>query len=338
MRLMTHIITFMFLWLVKLMSHPELLSSPLNVIFMGTPDFSVAALRNIIANKRFHVIAVYTRAPSPAGRGQHVRLSPVHDVALEHHIPVYTPKSFKKDAEAVKEFCALKADIAVVAAYGLILPKAVLDAPRLGCLNIHASLLPRWRGAAPIQRAIEAGDSISGITIMQMEEGLDTGPMLLKKSVVIHDTTTGQSLHDALSALGSAMIEDVLEAIQDGKPPHPVLQDDQLSNYAPMLQKEEGQIDWASSAVEIDRKIRAFTPWPSCYTLTPDGKRIKILEGHISANTEDNTEGTLLNAAGDIACGSGVYQVTKIQPENAKPMDIKSALNGGKISLQMVFG
>lgn len=320
------------------MLRQDTLPDRLNIIFMGTPDFSVAALRNIIANKRFHVIAVYTRAPSPAGRGQHMRLSPVHDVAIAHDIPVYTPKSFKKDPAAVAEFCALKADIAVVAAYGLILPKTVLDAPRFGCLNIHASLLPRWRGAAPIQRAIEAGDVTSGITIMQMEEGLDTGPMLLKKSVEIHDTTTGQSLHDALSALGSSMIEDVLESILDGKPPHPVVQDDLFSNYALMLKKEEGQIDWSNSAIEIDRKIRAFTPWPSCYTLTPDGKRVKVLEGHISSHTEDNVEGTLLNAAGDIACGSGVYQVTKIQPENAKPMDIKAALNGGKISLKMVFG
>ena len=259
-------------------------------------------------------------------------------MADENHIPVYTPKSLKKDPEAVQFFQNLNADIAVVAAYGLILPQSVLDAPKYGCLNIHASLLPRWRGAAPIQRAIEAGDKESGITIMQMEEGLDTGPMLLKKSVLIRGTTTAQSLHDELSALGSVMIEDVLETILDGHPPHPEMQDDNLSCYAPMLRKEEGLIDWTQSAEKIDRRIRALTPWPGCYTFGQDGKRIKILSGQISPIDSDKEAGILSSQDGDISCGLGVYRVTLLQPENNKAMDFKSALNGKKILIGDKWG
>jgi methionyl-tRNA formyltransferase len=312
----------------------------LKIIFMGTPEFSVPALRNLIANPSFSVMAVYTRAPRPAGRGQQIRPSPVQIVADEHKIPAYTPKSFKKDTEAVTFFQSLNADIAVVAAYGLILPKTVLDAPRFGCLNIHASLLPRWRGAAPIQRAIEAGDTETGITIMQMEEGLDTGPMLQKKSVGIHSTTTASSLHDELSALGSAMIEDVLESILSGLSPTAEMQDDALSCYAPMLKKEEGLINWYQSAEKIDLQIRAFTPWPGCYTLNSQGKRIKILSGYPVSPSSNaaNSIGVLQSADGDVSCGTGVYRVTMLQPENSKPMDIKSALNGKKISIGDIWG
>jgi methionyl-tRNA formyltransferase len=303
----------------------------LKTIFMGTPDFSVAALRNLIANPRIDLVAVYTQPPRPAGRGQQLQPSPIQLVADEHHIPVYSPKSFKKDAEAVTFFQSLKADIAVVAAYGLILPKSVLDAPKYGCLNIHASLLPRWRGAAPIQRAIQAGDVETGITIMQMEEGLDTGPMLLKKAVNIHTTTTAKSLHDELSALGSTMIEDVLELILENHTPHPVMQDDSLSCYAPMLKKEEGFIDWAQPVEIIDRQIRAFTPWPGCYTFDANGKRIKILSGEVTSSQNSSAAGIVLTNDGDVSCGSGIYRIALLQPENSKPMDVKSAINGKKI-------
>lgn len=310
----------------------------LKTIFMGTPDFSVPALRNLIANPAFDVVAVYTQPPRPAGRGQQLRPSPVQMVADEYHIPVYTPHSLKKDAAAVEHFKNLGADVAVVAAYGLILPKAVLDAPRYGCLNIHASLLPRWRGAAPIQRAIEAGDTESGITIMQMEEGLDTGPMLLKKSVAIRPVTTAQSLHDELSALGSAMIEDVLEMLVAGKPLHPEIQDDALSNYAPMLKKEEGLIDWTKPASQIDLQIRAFTPWPGCYTFDGHGKRIKILSGGPLAEPVSAPAGTVLGPDGGIACGDGIYRVEMLQPENSKAMDFSSAVNGKKIIVGTRWG
>lgn len=310
----------------------------LKTIFMGTPDFSVAALRNLIANPRIDIVAVYTQPPRPAGRGQQLQPSPIQLVADEHHIPSYSPKSFKKDAEAVTFFQSLQADIAVVAAYGLILPKSVLDAPKYGCLNIHASLLPRWRGAAPIQRAIQAGDVETGITIMQMEEGLDTGPMLLKKSVNIHNTTTAKSLHDELSALGSAMIEDVLELILENHTPHPVMQDDNLSCYAPMLKKEEGFIDWTEPAEIIDRQIRALTPWPGCYTFDANGKRIKILSGEAISAQNSSEAGIVLTNEGDISCGSGIYRITLLQPENSKPMDVKSAFNGKKISVGDKWG
>lgn len=310
----------------------------LKTIFMGTPDFSVPALRNLIANPAIEIIAVYTQPPRPAGRGQQLRPSPVQMVADEHNIPVYIPKSLKKDALAVETFQNLKADIAVVAAYGLILPKSVLDAPRYGCLNIHASLLPRWRGAAPIQRAIEAGDNKTGITIMQMDEGLDTGAMLSKREVIIRDTTTAQTLHDELSALGSAMIEDVLEDIIAGRSLDPQIQNDELSNYAPMLKKEEGLIDWTQSTSLIDLKIRAFTPWPGCYTLDKEGARIKVIAGNPRPEKSSESAGTLLSKDGDVACGQGVYRVTLVQPENSRPMDIQSAINGKKLAIGQRWG
>lgn len=311
----------------------------LKTIFMGTPDFSVAALRNLIANPSIDVIAVYTQPPRPAGRGQQLRPSPVHSVADDYKIPVYTPHSLKKDTQAVATFQSFKADIAVVAAYGLILPKSILDAPKYGCLNIHASLLPRWRGAAPIQRAIEAGDSETGITIMQMDEGLDTGAMLSKKKIAIHKSTTAQSLHDELSALGSVMIEEVLEDILAGRPLNPEMQDDAASNYAPMLKKEEGKIDWTKSAADIDLKIRAFTPWPGCYTHDAEGKRIKIIAGECATGKSSESAGTLLSRDGDIACGDGsIYRVTLLQPENAKAMDMPAAMNGKKYIIGQIWG
>lgn len=306
---------------------------PLKVIFMGTPDFSVPALENLIANPLFQVIAVYSQPPRPAGRGQQLRLSPVHTVAAAHGIPVYTPKSLKKDAAAQQGFIDLHADLAVVAAYGLILPKTVLDAPRFGCLNIHASILPRWRGAAPIQRAIEAGDAVSGVTIMQMEEGLDTGPMLRKAEVRLHGGTTAQSLHDELSALGSALIEDVLESLVRGDAPAAEMQDDALATYAAMLRKDEGHLDWNQDAAAIDRTIRAFTPWPGCWGLSASGKRFKILDGAAADLHHSNQPGTLLDSDGLIACGGGTtYRITRIQPESGKPMSLKDAVNGGQIS------
>lgn len=308
---------------------------PLKVIFMGTPEFSVPALRNLLANPKFEIIAVYTQPPRPKGRGQAVSLSPVHTVAQEHGVPVFTPTSLKKDLAAIENFVALGADVGVVAAYGLILPKAVLDAPRFGCLNIHASLLPRWRGASPIQRAIQNGDPESGVTIMQMDEGLDTGPMLLKRAVSIHATTTASSLHDELSALGSAMIEDVLEGLYEGHFFHPELQDNSLATYAGLLNKEDGRIDWNRSADEIDRHIRAVNPWPGALTLTEKGKRLRVLEGKPQPSppeTHDNEAGLLLSRNGDILCGDGtLYRVGMVQPENSKKMTLGEALSGHHI-------
>jgi methionyl-tRNA formyltransferase len=257
-----------------------------------------------------------------------VQESPVHQCATQNGIEVRTPVNFKRD-EDIAAFMALELDVAVVAAYGLILPKVILDAPKYGCLNIHASLLPRWRGAAPIHRAIMEGDSETGITIMQMDEGLDTGPMIARRAVAIRDTTTAQSLHDMLSAVGSAMIEDVLDRLAEEGHLEAALQPEEGVTYAKMLKKEEGHIDWNKPAAVIDRQIRALNPWPGTWTQTDGGKRLKILEAHVS-ELADMAEPGMVSDRGIIACGGHTaLRVTSVQPENKKPMDITAAYNGG---------
>ncbi|PZP54817.1 MAG: methionyl-tRNA formyltransferase [Micavibrio aeruginosavorus] len=301
----------------------------LRIIYMGTPDFSVPALQTLIDSDH-EVIAVYSREPKPKGRGQQIQKTPVHELADKYSIPVFTPKSFKKDPEAVTQFQDLKADIAIVAAYGLILPLSVLNAPKFGCLNIHASLLPRWRGASPIQHAIWKGDQISGVTIMQMEEGLDTGPMLLKREMNIESMTTPE-LHDALSVMGAEMVVEVLQNIPQGE-----RQNDAISIYAPMLKKEDGLIDWHHSAIDIDRQVRALNPWPGTYT-SADGKRLKILKGHVVKPELDEKPGTVL-PKGAVMCGGGfAYQIEIVQPENSKPMDAASAINGHHLKIASVL-
>ena len=275
---------------------------------MGTPDFAVPALRSIIESEH-DVIAVYTQPPRPKGRGMQVQKSPVHELAESHDIPVFTPKSLRKSEEEQASFAALNADVAIVAAYGLLLPKSVLDAPKHGCINIHASLLPRWRGASPIQHAIWKGDDKSGVTIMQMEEGLDTGPMILKKETPITATTTAQALHDSLSAMGGPMIIEVLDTMARTGNVQAEIQDDTLATYAPMLKKTDGEIDPSAPAHATDRQIRALNPWPGTYTEGAKG-RLKILQAHID---------------GDMI----VYDL--VQPEGKKPMDLQSAKNGGYV-------
>lgn len=294
---------------------------------MGTPDFSVPALRNLIAS-RHEVVCVYSQPPRPKGRGQQVQESAVHQCAIENGIQVRTPINFKRD-EDVASFMALELDVAVVAAYGLILPKVILDAPKYGCLNIHASLLPRWRGAAPIHRAIMEGDSESGITIMQMDVGLDTGPMIAKRNVAIRSTTTAQSLHDMLSAMGSSMIEDVLDRLAEQGHLESVVQPEEGVTYAKMLKKEEGKIDWSNPAAVIDRQIRALNTWPGTWTEVEGGKRLKILEAHVS-ELADMTAPGIVSEGGIIACGDHTaLRLSMVQPENKKPMDIADAYNGG---------
>lgn len=305
----------------------------LNVIFMGTPEFSVPALKAIAASGH-KVISVYTQPPRPKGRGQQLQKSPVHLCAEELGIPVSPPRSLKKDMEAQATFAALGADVAVVAAYGLILPKIVLDAPRYGCLNIHASLLPRWRGASPIQRAVWAGDRQSGITIMQMEEGLDTGPMIAHDAVDLDDTITTSQLHDMLSAMGAAMIVPVLDHIDDIKP---VAQDDALSLYAPMLTKEDGRVDWAQGAAAIDRQIRALNPWPGVWTMA-NGLRLKILVAEKTGLSGTEKPGMILNRDGIVACGEGALRLLQVQPENARAMDFSAAINGNYLQPGLILG
>ena len=231
----------------------------MRLAFLGSPDFAVPALRALVAAGH-EVAMVYAQPPRPAGRGHRETPCPVHRAALELGLPVRTPARLRRDAAEHEAFAALGLDAAVVAAYGLILPKPMLEAPRRGCLNIHASLLPRWRGAAPIQAAILAGDAETGITIMQMDEGLDTGPMLLREAVPIGPRATAQELHDQLAELGARL---VLRALAEDPPPVP--QPTEGATYAPKLSKEDGRLDWAQDAVALDRRVRALNPWPGTF-------------------------------------------------------------------------
>jgi len=307
------------------------MNKPLRIAFMGTPDFSVPALAAL--NDTHHeIICVYSQPPRPKGRGHKVQKSPVHIYADHNNIPVFHPKSLKKLPEQ-EAFAAHNIDVAIVAAYGLILPKAVLDAPKYGCINIHASLLPRWRGASPIQRAIWNGDSESGVTLMQMDQGLDTGPEIAKESVPITPETTAQTLHDALSILGGDMIVNAIQDLAQHGHLKSTPQNNAQSTYAPMLKKEDGLIDWNKSAAQIDRQIRALNPWPGTYTENKD-KRFKITKVTLSAQSTDQPSGTLLDKKGNIACGDQtVLQIKTIQAAGKKPMDFASALNGGYIQI-----
>ncbi len=310
----------------------------MRIAFMGTPDFAVPALTALCDNG-FRPVCVYTQPPRPKGRGQQVQPSPVHLAAQAEGIEVRTPRSLKKDQAAQAAFSALDLDVAIVAAYGLILPKAVLDAPRHGCLNIHASLLPRWRGAAPIQYAIWKGDDRSGISIMQMEEGLDTGPVIAMKEVGIRSLTSAQSLHDELSALGSAMIVQTVRCLAGGETLSAERQDDALSTYAPMLTKDDGRVDWVQDATAIDRQVRALTPWPGVWTATPAGARLKIIEAEVADGVFTQPPGTLVDRAGHVSCGGDTaLRLIRVQPDNAKPMDIASAVNGGYLSAGNTLG
>jgi methionyl-tRNA formyltransferase len=297
---------------------------------MGTPEFSVSALKAL--HKSAHeIVSVYSQPPRPKGRGQQVQNSPVHEYAAHNNIPVFTPKSLKS-AEAQAEFAAHNLDVAVVVAYGLLLPKPILEAPKHGCLNIHASLLPRWRGASPIQQSIWHGDKQTGVTIMQMDEGLDTGPMLYKKSVEILPSTTTQILHDQLSFLGAEMIAYVIDELAVGRKMDAQIQDNAQTTYAPLLKKEDGKIDWTQSAEQIDRQIRALNPWPGTWC-EYNGNRIKILQAQLIDNVMTDAPGKILDRDGHIATANGILKLEKIQPSNAKPMDFAAALNGNYLKV-----
>lgn len=294
----------------------------MRIIFMGSPDFAVPSLLALIAAGH-DIIAVYSQPPRPAGRGGKMKNTPVHDAALAAGLPVHTPLSFK-DADEVSRFASFSADLAVVAAYGLILPQAVLGAPRLGCVNVHASLLPCWRGAAPIQRAIQAGDTESGITIMQMEVGLDTGPMLAKAPIQIASDTTGASLHDALAGLGADLLLKTLPGIEEGTV-NAEIQDRSVATYAGKLEKSEARIDWTKPAAELDRTIRAFFPWPGS-SFTINGEVIKVLSAEIVDGA--GVPGTVLDDRLAVACGTGTLRLTRLQRPGKKPVPAADFLRG----------
>lgn len=306
-------------------------SSPLRIIFAGTPDFAAEHLKALVES-RHQVIAVYSQPDRPAGRGKKLSASPVKELAALHNIPVYQPLNFKTE-EARAELAALNADLMVVVAYGLILPKAVLDSPRLGCINVHASLLPRWRGAAPIQRAIEAGDSETGVTIMQMDVGLDTGDMLIKASCPILATDTAAILHDRLLAIGTPALLQALNQIQLGTL-NPLKQDDSLSNYAPKLSKEEAALDWNLTAAELQRKVRAFNPFPVAYSKMQgagDDARIRVLAASSSDTRSNAPLGSItqINSAGLwVACKDGQLILENLQLPGKKPLNIGELLRG----------
>ena len=303
----------------------------LNIIFAGTPDFAAQHLQAIL-NSQHNVIAVYTQPDKPAGRGKKLQASPVKQLAEQNNIPVYQPKSLRKE-EAQFELKVLNADVMVVVAYGLILPKAVLDAPRLGCLNVHGSILPRWRGAAPIQRSIWAGDAQTGVTIMQMDEGLDTGDMLHKVYCDILPTETSTSLYNKLAELAPSALIDVLDNLENGKF-IAEKQDDSQSNYAEKLSKEEAQLDWSLSAMQLERNIRAFNPWPIAYFSTEDKdgntQTLKVYQAEVFPH-QDKPAGTILSADKNgiqIATVDGVLNLLQLQPAGKKPMSAQDLLNG----------
>lgn len=301
----------------------------MRIVFAGTPDFAATALKALL-DAGHTVVGVYSQPDRPAGRGRKLMPSPVKQVALDANLPVFQPDSLKPE-DAQQELAALQPDVMIVAAYGLILPKAVLAIPRHGCLNIHASLLPRWRGAAPIQRAIAAGDGETGITIMQMDAGLDTGDMLLKEATPVRPDDTGGSLHDRLAEMGGKAIIKALASLAKGELIGEAQNGDD-ANYAHKLSKEEGHIDWTRSAPEIERLIRAFNPWPGTFTDLGD-QRIRIHHAEALAQSSDKPPGTVLRRERegiDIACGAGTLRVTSVQLPGTRALSVNDLINGGK--------
>ncbi|ASK67395.1 methionyl-tRNA formyltransferase [Shewanella bicestrii] len=299
---------------------------PLNIIFAGTPDFAARHLQALI-NSDHNVIAVYTQPDRPAGRGKKLTASPVKELAVSHDIPVYQPGSLRKEP-AQQELAALNADIMVVVAYGLILPKVVLDTPRLGCINVHGSILPRWRGAAPIQRALWAGDKETGVTIMQMDVGLDTGDMLLKTYLPIEDDDTSATLYEKLALQGPDALLQALEGLANGTLTAEK-QDEALANYAEKLSKEEARLDWSKSATQLWQEVRAFNPWPVSY-FEHQGNTIKVWQTQVSTTSSNAAPGTIISASKkgiEVATGDGVLTLLSMQLPGKKPLSVADILN-----------
>ena len=300
------------------------MTEPLRIVLAGTPEFAAEHLKALLDSPH-RIVAVYTQPDRPAGRGQKLMPSPVKQLALEHNVPVMQPPTLRAP-EAQAELAALKPDLMVVVAYGLILPQVVLDIPRLGCINSHASLLPRWRGAAPIQRAVQAGDAESGVTVMRMEAGLDTGPMLLKAVTPITAQDTGGTLHDRLAELGPPAVLQAIAGLADGSLIGEV-QDDSLANYAHKLNKDEARIDWTRPADELERLVRAFNPWPICHS-TLNSEALKVLAADLVEG--QGAPGTILSASKDgltVACGENALRLTRLQLPGGKPLSFTDLFN-----------
>ncbi len=302
------------------------MSQSLRIVFAGTPDFAARHLAALLSSEH-EVIAVYTQPDRPAGRGKKLTASPVKNIALEHDIPVYQPENFKSD-EAKQALADLNADIMIVVAYGLLLPQAVLDTPKLGCINVHGSILPRWRGAAPIQRSIWAGDAETGVTIMQMDSGLDTGDMLKIATLPIEATDTSASMYEKLAELGPQALIDCLADIAADKAV-PVKQDDELANYAKKLSKEEARINWSDDAAHIERCVRAFNPWPMSHFIAAENS-IKVWQSRVAEQTSEKPAGTIVQADKTgiyVATGNGVLVLEQLQVPGKKAMSVQDILN-----------
>ncbi len=299
-------------------------SSDLRIVFAGTPEFAAAHLQAML-DADLNIVAVYSQPDRPAGRGHKLQASAVKELALQHGLPVYQPVSLR-DPQAQEQLAALNPDLLVVVAYGLILPQAVLDIPRLGGINSHASLLPRWRGAAPIQRAIEAGDSKTGVTVMQMEAGLDTGPMLLKVSTPISAQDTGGSLHDRLAELGPKAVIQAIGQLARVEA-RPESQDDSVATYARKLSKADARIEWQRPAIELDRLIRAFNPWPLAHAIW-EQQSLKVLAA--TPTGDHGAPGRILECSKTgllVGCGSGALRLTRLQLPGGKPLSFADLYN-----------
>ena len=300
----------------------------MRVVFAGTPQFAVPTLNGLM-NAGIEIGAVYTQPDRPSGRGRRLMASPIKRIAEEHSIPVVQPVSLREET-AIEVLKAFAPEVLVVVAYGLILPGQILDIPRLGCVNVHASLLPRWRGAAPIPRAIEAGDSVSGITIMKMDSGLDTGPIIAKREVPIDNEDNSATLQEKLAQVGAELLLETLPAYVSGAA-NTVEQDDRHATYANKLSKAEARIDWQRPAFAIRNQIRAFNPWPIAFTFHR-GERIRILRAQIADEAKNKlAAGSICNIARggiDVACGDGILSLTELQREGGKPLLAGDFLNG----------
>ncbi|MEO5367045.1 MAG: methionyl-tRNA formyltransferase [Magnetococcus sp. WYHC-3] len=314
--------------------------TPWRVVFMGTPEFAVPALRALLTGPD-EVVGVFTQPDKPVGRGMKTQPTPVKEAARAAGIPVFQPRRLR-DPETVGLLRELRPDLVVVVAYGQILSREVLELPRLGCINIHASLLPRWRGAAPIQRCLQAGDRVTGITIMQMDEGLDTGPMLLWQELSLPDDASGGWLHDQLAERGGPLLLQALEQVRSGKL-QPVPQPEEGVTYAHKLLKEEARVDWGLDALTLQRQIRAFDPWPGSWTLQ-DGQHLKLLASRVAAASGDGEappgQVLALHADGpEVACGQGSSLVlTRVQPANRRAMNGAEWLHGRGVVPGQVLG